>query len=379
MKKGLPIFGLIFLTGFFGVSSFSIGEEENNFPQPIRGDAQVEESIEPVAPFSDSSLKDALGQTLLIGFEGTELTPELLYLMHEIRPGGVLLLRRNLKNGEQTEKLIANLQRVSLQVTGQPLFIAIDQEGEPLTRLEWSELKIAQGKIEDFTEAYRLGRARAQELRELGINMNLAPVLDSLASDDFLFSRSFQRRPQIAVDISKGLVWGHEREGVSVVPKHFPGYDGIPFNPEKEEIPAVEELPNTTLFKSVFKDTHQKFVMLSHVIYTNLDAAHPFPFSLEGMNFLKEELSGEVIVMTDDLTSETILAQYDAAEVGARAIHSGADILLLAGHRNPAVIRELYQGLWKFLGNDEALRKKVMASAEKVLEAKKTLLGDNER
>src|SRR3990167_6379238 len=75
------------------------------------------------------SLKEKLGQLLIIGFEGTELTSELRELLSEIHPGGVLLLERNIKNPEQLKKLIRDLQQFADADIGHPLFIAIDQEG----------------------------------------------------------------------------------------------------------------------------------------------------------------------------------------------------------------------------------------------------------
>ncbi|MCH8986939.1 glycoside hydrolase family 3 protein, partial [Patescibacteria group bacterium] len=293
----------------------------------------------------------------------------------EIQPGGVLLLRRNIVDEVQVRKLINDLQRISIQNTGYPLFIAVDQEGVPINRVTWGLPKTAQSELEDFQDAYNIGRERAQMLAGLGFNMNLAPVLDSNASSqDFIYSCSLQKAYGEAEQVVKGLIWGHESEGVVVVPKHFPGYDGIAYNPEKGDIPAVSDLPNIGLFEGVFESTSQRFVMLSHVIYEEVDSVRPFPFSKEGIDFLKQELSKEVIIMTDDLASPSLTATYDIAEIGARAITGGVDILLVAGHRDTAAIDEFYKGFVKLVEGDKQLRALVAVASQKILQAKQDFL-----
>ena len=343
----------------------------------IQAEKPTEEALQIKAQRENLSLeeKKALGQVLFIGFEGIELTPMLAKTIEEIQPGGVLLLRRNIVDERQVSRLISDLQRVSIQTTGYPLFIAVDQEGVPINRVAWGEPATAQSELEDFNDAYNIGRARAQMLAGLGFNMNLAPVLDSNAdSQDFIFSRSLQKAYAQAEQIVKGLIWGHESEGVVVVPKHFPGYDGITYNPEEGEIPAVSDLPDTGLFEGVFENTNQRFVMLSHVIYEEVDSVRPFPFSKEGIDFLKQELSDEVIIMTDDLASPSLTATYDIAEIGARAMNGGVDILLVAGHEDIGAIDEFYKGFAGLVKGDKQLGAQVAAASEKILQAKQDFL-----
>ncbi|MCH7604474.1 glycoside hydrolase family 3 protein [Patescibacteria group bacterium] len=319
------------------------------------------------------SLRDALGQTLLIGFEGTEVTPELAELIVEIRPGGILLLGRNIENAEQTRQLIADLQEFSFRYMGIPLFVAVDQEGRPVTRVTWAELQTAQAELESFNHAYQIGAARARELKDLGFNMNLAPVLDSQSPDDYLSSRSFQGNSEDIREVARGLVLGHEKEKVLVVPKHFPGYDDVSFNPENNVIPEVSELPSIDVFQDVFFSTNQQFIMVAHVIYESVDPVRPFPFSKVGIELIRDVLSRDIVVMSDDLTSEAIIDQYNVAEIGARSLAAGVDILLLAGHKNPGVIGDFYEGLVKLVEQDEYLQAQVAASAQKIIQIKKTL------
>ena len=164
-----------------------------------------------------------------------------------------------------------------------------------------------------------------------------------------------------------------EKEKVLVVPKHFPGYDDVSFNPENNVIPKVSELPSIDVFQDVFFSTNQQFVMVAHVIYESVDPVRPFPFSKVGIELIRDVLSRDIVVMSDDLTSEAIIDQYNVAEIGARSLAAGVDILLLAGHKNPGVIGDFYEGLVKLVEQDEYLQAQVAASAQKIIQIKKTL------
>ncbi|MBM3257875.1 MAG: hypothetical protein FJZ05_01495, partial [Candidatus Nealsonbacteria bacterium] len=138
-------------------------------------------------------LEKQLGQLFIVGFDGTALTPELTDFFKKYRPGGVLLLSKNIENEEQLKKLISDLQTLSLQETGLPLFISVDQEGGVISRVEFLQEKTAQSEIENVNQAYQIGLARGEELKALGINLNLAPLLDETQEGDFLFNRAFQK------------------------------------------------------------------------------------------------------------------------------------------------------------------------------------------
>ena len=143
------------------------------------------------------TLEQKIGQMLLIGFEGKTLTPQLENLIKTIQPGGILLLSRNIEGEEQLKKLISDIQSVSLAQTGLPLFVAVDQEGGPVSRIQFLKELTPQAEVKDASHAYEVGLGRGKELKNLGINLNLAPVLDMTRPDDFLFERSFQKSAEI--------------------------------------------------------------------------------------------------------------------------------------------------------------------------------------
>ena len=317
------------------------------------------------------SLKDALGQVLIIGFDGTEVTPDLERLIKDIHPGGVLLLSRNLENAEQTKVLVEDLQKLSLKETGVPLFVAADQEGGMVSTVYWTD-ETAQYDLENMEEASQVGEKRAKELIDVGINMNLAPVLDSRERGDFLFPRSFQKRDEEAFILAQALIESHEAEGVFAVPKHFPGYDGIKKNPEQGSIPYVENVPDTLLFEYVLDVIKPGIVMLSHVVYEELDA-NPLPLSLKGIEFVREKLGNNVLLMSDDLLSESFVKAYETSDILSKALVAGVDILLAAGYPDTDVIGEAYGSLLKRVEADEVLEERVRDVAQRVIEIKQKL------
>tara|TARA_Y100000310_G_scaffold344991_1_gene460993 strand:- start:4223 stop:5290 length:1068 start_codon:yes stop_codon:yes gene_type:complete len=322
-----------------------------------------ETSKEPIQE-QQLSLQEQVGQMLLIGFEGTALTPELAFLLHEVQPGGVLLLGRNIEDKQQLKELISDLQNISPI----PLFIAVDQEGGLVSRIFWGE-STASFELQDAEHAFQVGKKRAKELKETGITMNLAPVLDSKTPGDFLFFRFFQKDEKTSLMLAQSLVRGHQEEGVVPVPKHFPGYDGISFNPEEGIIPLRAGIPDTSLFQTLFQDVSLPVVMISHVAYRELDFL-PFPFSAKGVAFLKEKLGKDVLIMSDDLLSKSMRYRYSLSEIGKKAVSAGVDILLVAGYPQAETVMAFSKSLVHEAEKNEELRVRIEVAAAKILQFK---------
>lgn len=317
-------------------------------------------------------LRDKLGQMLIIGFEGTEFTPQLGELLEEVRPGGVLLLSRNVVSWGQIQNLTYDLQEFALREIGHPLFIAVDQEGGEISRFSWVDYT-SQAGLFDKEEGYTIGQKRAKQLREMGVNMNLAPVADSAKKGDFLYGRSFQKSLSEAFPILLGLIEGHESERVISVLKHFPGYGGIVENPEQGSVPTVKSMQDISLFTRLFKERPVPFLMVSHVVYEDMDKDHPFPFSQNGRNFLREVAGDKVLVMSDDLLSPALLSQYSLKDIGVQALQGGVNVLLAAGYPDAVRVSEFYKELWKGVKEHEELQPFIESSAERIIEMKKTL------
>ena len=150
----------------------------------------IEEVIEKLQPPTSSGLEDKIGQLFIVGFQGKTVTPKLQDFFKKYKPGGVLLLSKNIESKEQLKNLIQDLQSLSQKETGLPLFIAVDQEGGLISRIGFLEEKTPQSEIKSTDGAYNIGLKKGEELKELGVNLNLTPVLDDMQEGDFYFKRS---------------------------------------------------------------------------------------------------------------------------------------------------------------------------------------------
>lgn len=315
------------------------------------------------------NFEKSLGQLLMVGLEGKSLTPEFEAFFKKYKPGSLLLLQKNIENKEQLKTLTSQLQSLSLKETGLPLLIATDQEGGPINRVEFLGEKTAQKNIENESQALQVGKARGKELKEIGINFNLAPVLDWTVSGDFLFERSFQKPIEATGELAKSLISGQKSEGVASAMKHFPGYSGINFNPENT-LAELEAVPEINQFKKAL-EANPEFVMTSNVVYKEVDSL-PFSLSAKAIDFLKNNLGENILVMSDDLAQDSLIKNYSLREIMAKPIEAGVDMLIFSGYKVP-----VEQGLDEFLKaykNNQISKAKAERAISRITRLKQNLL-----
>jgi len=281
-----------------------------------------------------SVLREKVGQLFIVGFEGKEISSQLEEFIKKYKPGGVLLLSKNIESQEQLKNLISGLQEISLKETGLPLFIAVDQEGKSLARIGFLSEKTDQSEIKNADEAYQVGLKRGEELKELGVNLNLAPVLDIASSGDFLFDRSFQKSAGETGELAKSLISGQKTAGILTAMKHFPGYGGISSSPE-EELGVLPKVPEISQFKKA-AEANPEIVMTSNLIYQQIDSSLPFPLSAKAIRYLKDNLGQEILIVSDDLDQNSLLEKFSLKDILKKPVEAGVDILIFSGYRLPA-------------------------------------------
>lgn len=316
------------------------------------------------------TLKEKLGQLFIIGFEGKEITPQLEEIFKKYKPGGVLLLSRNIENEWQLKKLTTSLQKLSLKETGLPLFIAVDQEGGIISRVGFAKEITPQSEIANPNQAFQIGQKREEELKSLGINLNLAPVLDITKEEDFLLNRSFQKNSKTSGILAKFLILGQKAAGALGVIKHFPGYGGVTFDPEAN-LAKVEIIPEISQFKEAMK-ANPEFVMTANVVYKNIDPSLPFTFSPKAIQFLKDNLGSEVLIISDDLAQNYLLENFSLKEVVTKPIQAGIDILIFSGWE--VEIEKGLEAFYQAFENGEIPEKKVKEAILKIIQLKRILI-----
>lgn len=321
----------IFFISTFLYWYFSVRKAEPKVPEEITPPPEEERVITPEEILANLSLKEKVGQLFIVGIDGKSITPEINELFQDIPPGGIILFSKNIESENQTKNLINELQNLSQESVGLPLFIATDQEGGLVSRISFLKEQTAQSEIEDESQAFQVGLERGKELKALGFNLNLAPVLDQLKPGDFLYQRSFQKDAQTSGKLGRAIVEGQKRAGILSAIKHFPGYAGINFNPE-EQLSRLQKVPEISQFQEAVK-ANPEFVMVGNSIIAELDALKRFLFSENGINFLKENLPGDYLIITDDLSQNVFLQKFAIKDIVTAPINAGVDVLLFTDFR----------------------------------------------
>lgn len=288
----------------------------------------------------DKSLRETVGQLLMIGFGGTAVTTELVDWIQEYRPGGIILFSRNLVDPEQVARLTNTLQEVA---QGPPLFIAIDQEGGRVSRLPQgftifpAAATVAACQSPDVV--YSAAEVTAKELRAVGINMNMAPVLDinTNAANPIIGNRAFGETPDQVCTFGIAAMAGLQDNGIIACGKHFPGH-GDTITDSHKVLPVVTASKERLLSMELVPFRHainhgMRTIMTAHVQYPALD--NIFPATLSHIiltDLLRTELGFEGVTITDDLEMNAILDHGSVGDAAVQSLRAGADILLVC-HR----------------------------------------------
>src|SRR2546426_6901506 len=177
------------------------------------------------------TLEEQIGQLLMVGFWGSTPSQEIIDLIQRYHVGNILLFSRNVRNTRQVLELTQSLQTIAREA-GQryPLLIAIDQENGLVQRLGEAATifpgNMALGAIGLEDIAYKVAKATGIELKALGINMNLAPVVDTNnnPANPVIGVGSFGEDPLLVARLGAAMVKGYQAAGILSCLKHFPGH-----------------------------------------------------------------------------------------------------------------------------------------------------------
>jgi len=289
--------------------------------------------------------RQKIGQLFMVGFLGTSVTPDLASFIKEYKPGGVILFSRNLESVEQMVALTNDLQACSPH---SPLLISIDQEGGRVSRLPKGFTIFPPcdllGRCNSTELAYAAAATIAKELRSVGVNMNMAPVLDVNSNPDnpVIGDRAFGTTPAVVCELGLATVAGLQDNKVVACGKHFPGHGDTNADSHKE-LPVVEALRERLEAVELlpFRRAIGQGVaslMTAHVLYRALDNELPATLSPTIIkDFLRQELRYDGVVLTDDLEMHAIVDHYGIEDAAVRAVLAGCDVLLICKDRDREV------------------------------------------
>jgi beta-N-acetylhexosaminidase len=244
--------------------------------------------------------------------------------------GGVLFLGNGWLTRSNVKRYTAQLQKAAC-TRGEPLLIGVDQEGGIVKRLAWAPPTEAPADMKDTTDAHAQGAATAGALRQAGIDVDFAPVVDTPSSaSNFLGTRAFSRSRTWNAQMARAFIGGLQRNGIAATAKHFPGLGLAGGNTDNGqiEIDAAAWKINQGLlpFQAAVK-AGVKLVMISTAIYPHLDSTRkPAAFSVRIIQtILRKTLGFTGVTVTDSLTAPAAAAIPHAA---TKAMLAGSDLLI---------------------------------------------------
>lgn len=290
------------------------------------------------AELDDAAL---VGQLLVIGLDGRSMSDAVRRRLDELRPAGVILFGRNLSDPEQTAEFNTELQGTAAELGLPGLLIAVDQEGGRVRRLKSGYTPIpAMAELPgaaDETGARRIGEVIGRELRAVGFNWNLAPVVDVLTNPDNpgIGDRAFSGDPAVVARYAVALAEGLNAAGAACCAKHFPGkgeaardahYDLPLIDVDAEHLDEYEWPP----FRSLLADNHPaRAAMVSHVVIPTLDPELPASLSPAVYRALRSAIGFDGVAVTDDLEMGAIVNDYAVGGAARMAVIAGADLVLV--------------------------------------------------
>ena len=355
------------------------------------------------------------GQLLIIGFDGTEMSPRLASLLTKIQPAGVILFARNITGAEQTHRLLRECQKC----VEAPLFTCVDLEGGKVDRFR-NVLGPAPSAAEVFGTGNRKcfrehGRVIGESCRALGFNVDFAPALDLAfeASRSVMSSRAVSDDPREVVLYAREFLAGLREAGVLGCGKHFPGLGEGKLDTH-HELPSIDKplrmmwdedlVPYRTLRREL------PFVMVSHADFplvtrtasrgyedhrtkrpaaakarpqghsTGTAEAVPFPKPTTATSFtektpaslskkwitdiLRKKIGYRGLICSDDLEMGAVLAAAPIEEAAIGHIRAGGDLCLIC-HQEDFVVRA-YEAMVREAERDRGFRKRVEESARRV-------------
>jgi beta-N-acetylhexosaminidase len=290
------------------------------------------------------SLQQLAGQRIIYSYKGLTPPASLIDRIKAGKVGGVIFFKANISSRTQIKGVIAKLQRAAAQSpVKEPLLMMTDQEGGLVRRLPGapllSEKQIGQSS-DPATQATKAGNGAGLNLKGVGMNVNLAPVLGVYRrAGDFLdqYGRSYSMNPKVVARLGADFVKAQQAAGVAATAKHFPGLGAataaqntdlgpVTLNLSLSTIRSVDELPYPAAIKAGVR-----LVMVSWATYPALSRR---PAGL-ATNWVKKELRGRLgftgVTITDALGAGALRAYGDIPDRAVLAAHAGMDLLLCSG------------------------------------------------
>ena len=323
-----------------------------------------------------SDLLRSIGQLLIIGFDGTEMSPGLAALLTRLQPAGVILFARNITGGEQTYKLLKDCQAC----VATPLFAAVDMEGGRVDRFR-NVIGRPPSAADVFATRDRKlfrkhGKVIGESCRTLGFNTDFAPVVDLAfeASKTVMSSRAVSADPKQAVLYAREFLQGLRAANVIGSAKLFPGL-GEGNLDTHHELPSInkswKKIWAEDLYPYRVMRRELSMILIGHANYPQVthDGA-PASLSRKWItDVLRKKIGYRGLVVSDDLEMGGVLKAAPIEQAAVEHIRAGGDLCLIC-HIEEYVTRS-YEALIKEAESNRKFARRATESAARVLAFKK--------
>ncbi|WP_457747126.1 glycoside hydrolase family 3 N-terminal domain-containing protein [Sulfurimonas sp.] len=337
------------------------------------------------ASVENSELKKMIGRMLIVGFE-TPFVDENSSIVQDMRDynlGGVILFDKFYNNKNRTKNISSpsQLKKLTTQLKSfskEPLFIALDQEGGRVARLKPkygfstipSAQKISQMPLETVKKLYK---KQSVMLKNAGINLNFAPVLDlSLNADNnviFKLERSFGKEATKVAKYAQILIDAQTKHNIISVAKHFPGHGSSLGDSHKGFVDITHTWNKEELkpYKILIHEHALNAVMTAHVFNAKLDEKYPATLSYKiNTELLRKQLGFRGVIISDDMQMKAISAHYSLKQALTLAINSGVDILLFGNQLAYNSTKEIVETIYKEVKNGNIPLRRIIEANNKI-------------
>lgn len=322
-------------------------------PSPSASTSRVPTPSPGPTPDSGPALRDKIGQMLLVGFRGltVEQSAAMISDIREHALGGALLFDydtptstpiRNVASPEQLTALVSGLQAAAAT----PLMVAIDEEGGLVARLDqrhgFPPTVSAQkmGARNDLSYTRQQATGMAQTLRSVGVNLNLAPVVDLNVNPKNpiigALGRSFSADPTVVTEQAGAFIDAHHQVGVKCTLKHFPGHGSSTGDTHLGVVDVTTTWSDVELepFRRLVATGTVDAILTAHVFNSTLDRDYPATLSHATVTgILRERLGYDGLVLSDDMQMGAIRDAFGYEDAVRLAINAGVDVLTIANQQ----------------------------------------------
>ena len=363
--------GALALTTGCGLHNpFTSKAEPVTYESVAQSELSPEEKVDKlVANMSDA---DKVGQLLMIGIHGKTLNDDAKFMLNEYHVGGIILFDRNMESKDQVKSLITDINKTGKSAGLTPLFIGIDQEGGAVARMEDQLIKVPPAEElgkEPIEQAVSLAKQSGTELKDLGFNINFAPVADL----GLTYGRSFSTNPDDVVRYASAVGKAYDEAGLWYSYKHFPGIGktDVDLHADTSVVPVSKETllnEDTKVFVDLIKQSKPNTyaIMVSHAMYPQIDPDHPSSLSKAIItDWLRKDMGYNGVVVTDDMDMGALAKHYTFGDMAVQSILAGSDILLVCHEYEH--MQEAYNGLMKAVKDGRISKERLDESVKRIL------------